>query len=216
MVIGVSIASAQFLPNLQARTPEEFDAYLDVIEAQGEPQIRHARRFLTAFPESELRLRVCELLAEACRRQGDAAGATEAARRGLKVAPDHIPLLTTMGSIEANTSAAPDGEPAYLALRRLDSAKAPGHVDAEAWLRETARLRAENLASLGIGAFKGHRPAEAVTPLEASVKLFAEPANRYRLAMLYLDRSSRRKPGCCSNKSPSLARRTYRPARWPL
>ena len=187
MVIGVSIASAQFLPNLQARTPEEFDAYLDVTEAHAELQIRHARSFLTAYPESELRLRVYELLAEACRQRGDAACATEAARQGLKVAPDYIPLLTTLGSIEANTSLAPDRAPADRALRLLDSAKAPSQVDPETWLRETARLRAENLASLGIGAFKDHRSAEAVTLLEASVRLSAQPANQYRLAMLYVD-----------------------------
>lgn len=38
-----------------------------------------------------------------------------------------------------------------------------------------------------LGAFKNQRYAEAVSLLEASVKLSAEPANQYRLAMLYLD-----------------------------
>src|SRR5262245_22755057 len=119
LVIGVGMAPAQFLPNLQAHTPEEFDAYLDVIEAQAETKIRTARRFLTAYPESELCLRVYELLAEACRRQGDATCASEAARSGLKVAPDYIPLLTTLGAIEANTSPSPDRAPAERALRLL-------------------------------------------------------------------------------------------------
>ena len=193
LVIGVCIAPAQFLPNLQARTPEEFDAYLDVTEAQAESQIRTARRFLTAYPESELRLRVYELLADACRRQGDATGASEAARQGLKVAPDYIPLLTTLGSIEANTSPSPDRAPADRALRLLETAKAPAHVEAETWLRENARLRAENLASLGIGAFKRDRRDEAIGFLEASVKLSAQPANQFRLAMLYLDAGQRAK-----------------------
>jgi len=187
LLLGVCIAPAQFLPNLQARTPEEFDAYLDVSEAQAEPQIRAARRFLTAYPESELRLRVYELLAEACRGQGDAAGAAEAARQGLKIAPDYIPLLTTQGSIDANTSPSPDPAPAARALRLLETVKAPVHVEAGTWLRETARLRAENLASLGIGAFKRDRRDEAIQFLEASVKLTPQPANQFRLAMLYLD-----------------------------
>ena len=187
IVIGVCPAPAQFLPNLQARTPEEFDAYLDVTEAKVETQVRHAHRFLIAYPESKLRLPVYELLAEACRQQGDVVGALEAAREGLKVAPDYIPLLTTLGSIEANTSPSPDRVPADRALVLLDTAKAPLDVDVETWRRETARLRALNLASLGIGAFKREQYAEAIRLLEASVKLSPEPANQYRLAMLYLD-----------------------------
>jgi len=193
MVIGVCSSPAQFLPNLQARTPEELDAYLDVVEAQAETQIRQAQRFLTAYPESNLRLPVYELLTEACRRQGDTVGATEAARQGLKIAPDYIPLLTALGSIEANTSRSPDRAPADQALRLLESAKAPSYVDAEMWLRETARLRAENLASLGIVAFKNQRHAEAVGLLEESVKLSPQPANQYRLAMLYLDSGQKTK-----------------------
>jgi tetratricopeptide (TPR) repeat protein len=185
--IVAPIAPAQFLPNLQARTPEEFDAYLDVAEARPETQIRLARRFLTAYPQSELRLRIYELLAEACRRQGQSTCASEAARQGLLVAPDYIPLLTTLGAIEANTSPSPSRDLPGRALHLLETAKAPQHVNAGTWLREIARLRAENLASLAIASFKGQRLEEAVKLLEESVRLSAQPANQYRLGMLYLE-----------------------------
>ena len=105
----------------------------------------------------------------------------------MKVAPDYVPLLTTLGSIEANTSPSPDRQPTDRALQLLATAKAPAAVNPETWLREIGRLRAENLASLAIGALKRDQPAEAVRLLESSIKLSPQPANQYRLAMLYLD-----------------------------
>jgi tetratricopeptide (TPR) repeat protein len=180
-------APAQFLPQLQARTPEEFDSYLDVIQAPPELRIERARGFLSAYPHSDLRLRVFETIAETCRARGDAPCALAAASSGLRIAPDYLPLLTLQASVEANTSPAPSSASARLALELLPRLKAPKTVDAATWLRETARLRAENLASLGIAAYKsGHLP-EAVRWLEQSGQAQPIPANRFRLAMLYVE-----------------------------
>lgn len=185
--IAAAPAPGQFLPQSQARTPEEFDAYLDVVEAKPGDRARHARRFLSAYPDSDMRLRVYEVLAEACRDGGDAACAREAAAAGLKLAPDYVPLLTLAASIEANTSAAPDPGAAERALALLDRLKAPRTVDAATWRRETARLRAENLASLGIVAFKRDDLAGAIRRMEESIRLQPAAANEYRLAMLYIE-----------------------------
>lgn len=172
---------------MQAKTPQEFDAYLDVVEAKPEQRIRQAHEFLSAYPDSDMRLRVYEVLAESCRDKGDARCARDAAASGLKLAPDYLPLLTLAASIEANTSPAPDVAFAERALVLLDQAKAPRTVDAETWLRETARLRAENLASLGVAAFKRDDMRAAIQKMEESVRAQAIPANQYRLAMLYLE-----------------------------
>lgn len=188
IIFAVSPAAAQFLPNLQARTPEEFDAYLDVMEAASR-RIELARRFLSAYPQSELRLPVYELLAEACRAAVDAPCAIRAARAGLAIAPEYIPLLTLLGSLEANTSARPVEAKAVAgrALALLERAKAPKRIDAATWLRETARLKAENLATLGVAAFKDGDAAGAMRHLEASVQAAPIAAHQYRLAVLYIE-----------------------------
>lgn len=184
----VSPATCQFLPGLQAKTPEEFDAYLGVTEAGGDARVKQARRFLSEYPASELCLRVWELLAEACRAQSDATCAIEAAAEGLKIAPDYLPLLTLHASVESNTSPAPSGAAAGRALKLLDEVKAPRHVAMDTWIRETTRLRAENLASLAIAAYKRGNSAEAVRLLGESVRVDPNPANQYRLGLLYLER----------------------------
>src|SRR5437870_6246429 len=57
LCIAISLPSyAQFLPNLQAKTPEEYDAYLDVLDG---PVLENGAAFERAFPESALRLPVC-------------------------------------------------------------------------------------------------------------------------------------------------------------
>lgn len=180
-------AVAQFLPQLQAKTPEEFDAYLEVVESPAARRVETARGFLSAYPQSDMRLRVYELLAESCRQSGNASCALTAASDGLNLAPDYLPLLTLQASVEANTSAKPDTAAAEHALALLDQVKAPKTVDASTWIRETARLRAENLASLGIAAFKRGDAASAMRKLEESVAAQAIPANQYRLAMLYVE-----------------------------
>lgn len=178
-------ARAQFLPQLQAKTPAEFDAYLDVVESAAGQRVERARGFLSAYPQSDMRLRVYELLAEACRQRGDAACATQSARAGLELAGDYIPLLTLLASVEANTSAKPDPAVAERALALLDQVKAPKTISPEEWMRETGRLRAENLASLGITAYKRGDLPGAISRLEESARIQPTAANEYRLAMLY-------------------------------
>src|SRR4051812_7706114 len=88
---AVSIPSySQFLPDLQAKTPEEYDAYLDVIDG---PVVEKGAAFERDFPASALRLPVCELMAREWRSRGDAVRAAAAAERGLAIAPEYLPLL---------------------------------------------------------------------------------------------------------------------------
>lgn len=189
LLMTLSPAAAQFLPQLQARTPDEFDAYLDVLEAAADVRIRTARQFLSAYPQSELRLPVYETIAKACRANGEAPCALEAAREALRIAPDYIPMLTLLAAVEANTSAKPveAGPAAERALRLLEQAKAPRRVEAATWLQETARLKAENLAALGVVAFKRGATADAARYLEGSVKAAAIAENQFRLGVLYVE-----------------------------
>src|ERR671913_103829 len=81
---------SQFLPDLQAKTPAEYDAYLDVLDG---PVLDKGPAFERAYPQSALRLPVYELMAREWRSQGNRERAISAAERGLAIAPDYIPLL---------------------------------------------------------------------------------------------------------------------------
>lgn len=190
--LGVLLAAvwpveAQFLPQLQARKPAEFDAYLDVIEASAVAAEAAGRAFLSAYPDSDLRLPVLEIVAKASRDRGDAPAARQAALDGLRLAPEYIPLLTLLAAVEANTGAAPDGAAAQDALRLLDQARAPQTLDAAEWRQAVAHLRALNLMTLGIVAFKRGDLKDAVARLQESLRWEQTPAAQYRLGLLYLE-----------------------------
>src|ERR1041385_5750050 len=97
---AVTIPSySQFLPDLQAKTSAEYDAYLDVIDG---PVIEKGAAFERDFPASALRLPVCELMAREWRSRGNAAQSAAAAERGLTIAPDYVPLLVEIADLMAN------------------------------------------------------------------------------------------------------------------
>ena len=92
---------SQFLPDLQAKTPAEYDAYLDVLEG---PVLENGAVFERDFPQSSLRLPVCELITREWRSRGHREQAIAAAERGLAIAPDYIPLLVEVADLLANGS----------------------------------------------------------------------------------------------------------------
>lgn len=177
-------ASAQFLPELQANSPAEYDAYLDAIDEPAAQRPAKAREFLRLYPASELRLPIWELIAEHARQAGNGPAAKSAAEEGLRIAPGYIPLLTLLASVEANTNPKPNGTHAEEALQLLEQARASVRVDAESWRRAVNRMRAENLATLGIVAFKSGRSADAVRLLEESYHLDTTDTTAYRLGVL--------------------------------
>lgn len=146
--------------------------------------------FERAFPQSALRLPVCELLARAFREQGDARRAIDAAAAGLAIAPDYIPLLVDLADLVANSSAAEldrANTAATRALLLLETARAPARANADAWLASVARLRARAHAALGLVRFKREDTAGARRALEAALaQASAEenPAIHYRLGRL--------------------------------
>jgi FimV-like protein len=186
-----SAAVAQFLPDLQASSPEEFDAYIDVVRAgDAKAIVEAARRFLRTWPSSELQLRVHELQFEAYRTLGDAAGSIATGERGITLAPDYLPLLSGTASVLANTAADAarlKRSQAYAdkALSLLATAKAPRTITPAEWLEATGRLKAESLSALGVIAYKRGNIAEAVHQLEAANAARPSPEHQFRLAVLY-------------------------------
>ena len=177
---------SQFLPDLQAKTPEEYDAYLDVLDG---PVLDKGVAFEHAFPSSALLLPVCELMAREWRSRGDAARAVEAAEHGLAIAPDYVPLLVELADLLSNGSAKLDD--AALAARRaltlLETIKAPRRVGIDEWTAAVSRLKARAREALGSVLYKRDDVAGAVKEFEAALAepVTHDPSLHYRLGRLY-------------------------------
>lgn len=179
---------SQFLPDLQAKTPTEYDAYLDVLEGS---VLEKGATFERAYPRSPLRLPVCELMAREWRSQGNREQAIAAAERGLAIAPDYIPLLVEVADLLANGPERLDraAHAARHALQLLDRVKAPLRIAPQDWMSTVAKLRARAHAALGMVLFKnGDRPG-AVKAFQAALATGAgdDPIVHYRLGRLYAD-----------------------------
>lgn len=177
---------AQFLPDLQAKAPAEYDAYLDVLDG---PAIEKGTAFVRAFPVSALSLPVYEILAKSWRAQGDAEQAINAATRGLAIAPDYAPLLVELADLLSNGSGPLDRaeSSALRALEILARAKAAVRIPPGTWTAAVAGLRARAHASIGMVKFKQNDTSGAVKEFEASLAASpsADPALHYRLGRLY-------------------------------
>ena len=177
---------SQFHPDLQAKTPEEYDAYLDVLD--GASIIEKAKSFERQFPDSTLRLLVCELAARQWRLRGDATEAVAAAERGLAVAADYPPLLAELADLLSNGDVQHNRAEAAArrALELLASAKAPQRVTPEEWTAAVSRLRAQAHGAIGLVRFKRGETAAAIQEFEAALTDSpGDPLVHYRLGRLY-------------------------------
>jgi tetratricopeptide (TPR) repeat protein len=184
---AVSLPSySQFLPDLQAKTPEEYDAYLDVIDG---PVLEKGAAFERDFPSSALRLPVCELLAREWRSRGDAVQAIAADERGLAIAPDYFPLLVDVADLLANGTDRLDRaeSAAQRALTLLETIKAPRRISIEEWTAAISKLRSRSHGALGMIRFKRDDVAGAVREFEAGLADASvdDPLLHYRLGRVY-------------------------------
>jgi tetratricopeptide (TPR) repeat protein len=185
-IAGCFQCYSQFLPDLQARTPAEYDAYLDVLDG---PVLEKGALFERAFPESSLRLPVCELMAREWRSLGKRPEAVDAAERGLRISPDYIPLLVEVADLLANGSQRLDRahDAAQHALTLLDRAKAPLRIAPEHWTAAVAKLRSRAHAAVGIIRYKRDDRIGAMHAFQRALAAGAgeDPTLHYRLGRLY-------------------------------
>lgn len=171
---------------MQAKTPAEYDAYLDVLDG---PVLKNGAAFERDYPQSDLRLPVCELIAREWRARGDREQAIAAAERGLAIAPDYIPLLVEVADLLANGSERLDRamQAAQHALELLDRVKAPVKVAPEDWTAAIARLRAQAHSAIGMARFKRDDVDGAIKAFQLALAAGAtgDPILHYRLGRLY-------------------------------
>lgn len=181
---------AQFAPVAQARTPEEYDAFLDVVEAAGAPAA--AERFVRDWPQSELRGRVYEMGFEAYRRLGQRTEALVWGEKALEANPHHLPLRATLAALRANGAGAPEElaraeADARRALESIEAYRPPKSVGRDEWRRIDGRCRADAYTALGLVAFKRGDTPGAIQAFETAARFAPAPdaALLYRLGKLY-------------------------------
>ena len=187
LVIANMRVSGQFLPDLQAKTPEEYDAYLDVLDG---PLPGRGVLFERTYPQSALLLPVYELMAREWRLKGDAERATEYTRKALAISPDYVPMVTELADLLANR-----GSNLEEALREggralviLENVKAPRRVEVADWTTAVARLRARAHGAIGLALFRKDNIPGAIAEFEKALAepAAAEPLLHYRLGQLYV------------------------------
>ncbi|MDX1984072.1 MAG: hypothetical protein SFV51_27605 [Bryobacteraceae bacterium] len=191
MVYTLMLAAwMQFTPPPQARTPEEYDAYLDVAEAAAPGEaLDAAKRFQREYPKSELRSRVLEHCLEAYRKTGDRQRAITAGEASLEANPHNVALRATLSALIAN--GADEGERiraeahARRALDELSRFRPPRSISPADWRRMEGGIRAAAHSALGLVAFGRDRTAEAIGEFEQAVRHNADAAVYYRLGKLY-------------------------------
>jgi len=200
---------AQFTSAGQAKSREEFDAYLLVLSKTSPKEvISAARDFEQHWPRSELLGQVLELQLNAYRAVGDSTQAIVAGEKALKAVPDNLVILSNLAYIIANGTADPQQlaraeEYARRELERSRTILVPKKISLEEWNEIQSRLGSTAHAALGLVSYKRGDVAGAIREFETAVKLAPapEPAHYYRLGMLYRASGNR-------SKAAEMLRRT--------
>jgi tetratricopeptide (TPR) repeat protein len=177
----------------QADSPEEFDAYLDVISrSRPADVISSGREFEKSWPHSPLRGPVCQLELQAYRSLNDPSNAIEAGQRALEFAPGNLQVTAELAFIIADTTAEPQQlihaeDYARRTLQSLKTFTVPKWIPPQEWGAIEGRLKSEVHVALGLVAYKRGGIPQAIREFETAIDLAPEPepAQYYRLGMLY-------------------------------
>lgn len=185
---GQAVENLEF----QARTPEEYDAYLKVEAAPASSRIAATSRFLRDWPQSALRVPVLVWKMEAHRTANEGEAALAAAEEAVTLAGRHVPAIAGASELLVNLR----GDTASLRRARELATQllllmggeldVPRVVPLAAWLPLRRGYEARAWSVIGQAAFKQDRLPEAVEAFTKAVAL--EPtydaARHYRYALL--------------------------------
>ena len=178
----------------QAKTPEEFDLYLDFEEAP-DAEIKHsvALHFAQAYPQSELLAYVYQSELDYARARNLNSDVVSVGEKALALAPDNIPVLLALAEVMPNgevDSRSLERSEAY-ARRALDLSESR-HVSPQLTLDDCdnvrRKVRSRAYAALGLVAMKRGAVPLATQEFEHAVAENPESdgVQLYRLAKLYL------------------------------
>jgi len=200
LLLGAGVLAAQTartppgdLPR-QAKTPEEFDLYLDFDETH-DAAVKHraALNFEQSYPQSELLVYVYQSELEYARARNLSNNVVSVGERALAIAPDDIPVLLALAEVMPNGEVDPrslDRSEAY-ARRALDLSESR-HVSPQLTLDDCdnlrRKIRSRAYAALGLVAMKRGAVPLATQEFERAVaeNPGTDGVQLYRLAKLYL------------------------------
>jgi tetratricopeptide (TPR) repeat protein len=199
-VIWVSVIPAMSLysNSPEARTPEEFDLYLEFRETI-DPAARHeiALRFERTFPESELLAHVYESEFEYARSHGQRQPALVVGEKKLRLAPNDIKGLLGLAEILPYGTS----EPAVLSQAEQYARKALTELKEMHLSREVTRNECDKIqksllsrahAALGYVLGKQGDIAESIKELETAIAMSPEPVGSQLLLAGKLYRTAKR------------------------
>jgi tetratricopeptide (TPR) repeat protein len=185
--------AAQIVPLPQADSPEEFDAYLSVLDTHTPTAtLAAAKAFLHGWPASALRAHVYELEFEAYRQLGDVDKAIESGEKSLAAAPDNLIVLANLSVVLANGTSDPkrlerSGMCARKVIELSISFRIPKSITPQEWAEINARINSQAHAALGLVDNQGGNVRTAIREFETAIALAPSPdaTQYYRLGLLY-------------------------------
>jgi tetratricopeptide (TPR) repeat protein len=175
---------SQFLPPLEAGSPEEFDDYLTV-EASADPNA--AVEFRKRWPNSAMLPRIYEIEFAAWRKLGDAGKARRAAEAALAAAPGNLAVKADLAVMLAAVEAAEAERMAHDTLSALDGFRVPRRISPDEWKRLSGAIRSKAHMTLGVVRFGKGDAKGALAELEEADRIspLPDPALCLRLGRLY-------------------------------
>jgi len=181
----------------QAKSQEEFDAYLEILVAPNTREtIVKVERFISRYPESELLATAYQQQMLSYQELNDFDGMLRAGEKYLQLLPDNVNALLTLASAIPNVTAErPDAadlviraeEYARKALRILKQIRVPREIPLEDWKRLRGQMGAQAHEALGHVALKRGQVEVAVAEFEKATHDNPEAQGKqfFRLGVAY-------------------------------
>jgi tetratricopeptide (TPR) repeat protein len=193
LVMFAASCSGQIAPLPEANSPEEFDAYLSVLDAHTPAAIIAAGdTFIRSWPVSPLCGHVYELEFGAYRQAGDVGKAIEMGEKSLTSAPDNLVMLANLSMVLANgTSDADRLDRSAMYARKViavsESFRVPKFISPGEWAEIKARVNSQAHAALGLVDNQNGDVRVAIKEFETAISMAPSPdaTQYYRLGMLY-------------------------------
>lgn len=185
--------NAQLLSQPQAKSPEEFDDFLQIESRHAAADIILAgKQFTRRWPDSALLAEVYRMEMRAYAQLNDSNSAIGAGEHALQRVPDNIDVLVELAYLLADSfqdAAAlvrADAD-ARRVLELVDVIRIPRTTSPAQWARLRSSLEAKAHTALGLVAFKRDLPKDAVAEFETAARLAPEPDPTlyYRLGLAY-------------------------------
>jgi tetratricopeptide (TPR) repeat protein len=169
----------------QARSQEEFDAYLEIVSAtDARVVVEKVKAFSSAFPKSELLGAAFQSQLQAFERLDDFDAMLAAGEKALASDPDSVnTLLALAPSMAARAAGRPDRTQllaqaesyAHRALAEIDKIRVPHDLSMEQWDLRKRQMQSEAHGVLGVVALQRAQSQQAISELDMAISLAPKP-----------------------------------------